>query len=107
MDTEKVISDGMEVPEENPSSPEEMTTEAAAPEAPASFAEAPSTAEGTSFTETTATEGTTFAGTAATEGTTGTETFTTEGPNGEQARPRRESLPYETLPPGRDGIPGR
>ena len=84
MDTEKVISDGMEVPEENPSAPEEMTTEAAATEAPASFAEEPSTAEGTSFTETTATEGTTFAGTAATEGTTGTETFTTEGPNGEE-----------------------
>ena len=74
----------MEVPEENPSAPEEMTTEAAATEAPASFAEEPSTAEGTSFTETTATEGTTFAGTAATEGTTGTETFTTEGPNGEE-----------------------
>ena len=84
MDTEKVISDGMEVPEENPSAPEEMTTEAAAPEAPASFAEEPSTAEGTSFTETTATEGTAFAGTTATEGTTGTETFTTEGPNGEE-----------------------
>ena len=73
MDTEKVISDGMEVPEENPSAPEEMTTEAAAPEAPASFAEEPSTAEGTAF-----------AGTTATEGTTGTETFTTEGPNGEE-----------------------
>ena len=61
MDTEKVISDGMEVPEENPSAP-----------------------EGTTFAGTAATEGTAFTGTTATEGTAGAGTFTTEGPNGEE-----------------------
>ena len=84
MDTEKVINDGMEVPEENPSSPEEMTTETTAPEAPTPFTEEPSPAEGTTFAGTAATEGTAFTGTTATEGTAGAGTFTTEGPNGEE-----------------------
>lgn len=73
MDTEKVINDGMEVPEESSFKPEDLTTEDPTQEAPVSFTEEPSPAEVPAGT-----------GTTAAEGPTGTETFTTEGPNGEE-----------------------
>lgn len=73
MDTEKVINDGMEVPEESSFKPEDLTTEDPTQEAPVSFTEEPSPAEVPAGT-----------GTTGAEGTTGDGTFTTEGPSGEE-----------------------
>ena len=51
MDTEKVIKEGVDVPEENSSAPEDLTADTPAPKAPDSGAEDPSATEEPSGTE--------------------------------------------------------